>query len=70
MVDPLSCFSFQASAPRLVYQKPWYVKSLSDGAYKRSIATDWRELAAVAQWLIQWLMGWYVLGSRPGSGSI
>ena len=33
-----------ASAPRLVWQRPWYVLScLWDDAYKRTIAANWKE---------------------------
>ena len=41
MVDPLELFLVPASAPRLVYQRPWYVlSSLWDGAYKRTVAAN------------------------------
>ena len=36
---PIELFLVPASAPWLVYQKPWYVLScLLDGAYKRTLA--------------------------------
>ena len=41
---PIDLFLVPASAPRLVYQRPWYVLSrLWDGAYKRTLAADWKE---------------------------
>ena len=44
MVDPLSYFSFQQCAPRLVYQRPWYVLScLWDGPYKITLAVNRKE---------------------------
>ena len=34
-----------ASAPWLVYQRPWYVLScLWDGAYKRTLAVNWKDM--------------------------
>ena len=37
-------FLVPASAPRLVYQRPWYVLScLWDGAYKRTLAVNRKE---------------------------
>ena len=41
---PIELFLAPASAPRLVYQKPWYVLScLWDGAYKRTLAVNRKE---------------------------
>ena len=38
---PIELFLVPASAPRLVYQRPWYVIScLWDGAYKRTLAVN------------------------------
>ena len=38
---PIELFLIPASAPRLVYQRPWYVLScLWDGAYKRTLAAN------------------------------
>ena len=45
------CFLVPASAPRLVYQSSWYglsclwdvLSCLWDGAYKRTIAVNWKE---------------------------
>ena len=45
-IDPsrggtIELFLVPASAPRLVYQRPWYVLScLWDGAYKRTLAVN------------------------------
>ena len=42
--SPASTRRLPASAPRLVYQKPWYVLScLWDGAYKRTLAANWKD---------------------------
>ena len=39
--EPIEIFFVPASAPRLVYQKPWYIIScLWDGAYKRTLAVN------------------------------
>ena len=39
--EPIELFLVPASAPRLVYQMPWYVPScLWDGAYKRTLAVN------------------------------
>ena len=41
-----------ASAPRLVYQKPWYVLSgLWDAAYKRTLAANRKEQPMWRQWV-------------------
>ena len=41
---PIELFLVPASAPRLVYQRPWYVLScLWDGAYKRTLAVNRKE---------------------------
>ena len=41
---PIELFLVPASAPRLVYQMPWYVlSSLWDGAYKIIIAVNRKE---------------------------
>ena len=41
---PIELFLVPASAPRLVYQMPWYVLScLWDGAYKRTLAVNRKE---------------------------
>ena len=41
---PIELFLAPASAPRLVYQKPWYVLScLWGGAYKRTLAANRKE---------------------------
>ena len=41
---PIEQFLVPASAPRLVYQRPWYVLScLWDGAYKRTLAVNQKE---------------------------
>ena len=41
---PIELFLVPASAPRLVYQRPWYVLScLWDGAYKRTLAANRKE---------------------------
>ena len=41
---PIELFLIPASAPRLVSQRSWYVLScLWDGAYKRTIAVNWKE---------------------------
>ena len=41
---PIGLFLVPASAPRLVYQRPWYVPScLWDGAYKRTLAANRKE---------------------------
>ena len=41
---PIELFLVPASAPRLVYQRPWYVLScLWDDAYKRAIAANRKE---------------------------
>ena len=41
---PIELFLVPASAPRLVYQRPWYVLScLRDGAYKRTLAVNRKE---------------------------
>ena len=41
---PIELYLVPASAPRLVYQRPWYVLScLWDGAYKRTLAVNWKE---------------------------
>ena len=38
---PIELFLVQANAPRLVYQRPWYVLScLWDDAYKRTLAAN------------------------------
>ena len=38
---PIELFLVPASAPRMVYQRPWYVLScLWDGAYKRTLAAN------------------------------
>ena len=38
---PIGLFLVPVSAPRLVYQRPWYVLScLWDGAYKITLAVD------------------------------
>ena len=40
----IELFLVPASAPRLVYQRPWYVLScLWDSAYKRTLAANWKE---------------------------
>ena len=39
---PIELFLVQAGAPRLVYQRPWYVLSV-DGAYKRTVAVNRKE---------------------------
>ena len=42
--EPIELFLVPASAPRLVYQRPWYVLScLWDGAYKRTLAVNRKE---------------------------
>ena len=42
-------FLVPASAPRLVYQKPWYVLiCLWDGAYKRTLAANRTKVAHVS----------------------
>ena len=42
--EPTELFHVPASAPRLVYQRPWYVLScLWDGAYKRTLAVNRKE---------------------------
>ena len=44
MSDDPVVFLVPASAPRLVYQRPWYVLScLWDGAYKRTLAVNRKE---------------------------
>ena len=41
---PIELFLIPASAPRLVYQRLWYVIScLWDGAYKRTLAANQNE---------------------------
>ena len=41
---PIDLFLVPASAPRLVYQKVWYVLfCLWDGAYKRTLAVNRKE---------------------------
>ena len=41
---PIELFIVPASVPRLVYQRPWYVLScLWDGAYKITLAVNWKE---------------------------
>ena len=41
---PIELFLVPASAPRLVQQWLWYVLScLSDDAYKRTLAVNWKE---------------------------
>ena len=41
---PIELFLISASAPRLLLQKPWYVLSyLWDGAYKVTLAANWKE---------------------------
>ena len=41
---PIELFLVPASAPRLVYQRPWYVLScLRDDAYKRTLAANRKE---------------------------
>ena len=41
---PIELFLIPASAPRLMYQRPWYVLScLWDGAYIRTLAANQRE---------------------------
>ena len=41
---PIELFLIPATAPRLVYQRPWYVQScLCDGAYKRTHAANRKE---------------------------
>ena len=41
---PIELFLVPASAPRLVYQRLWYVLScLWDGAYKRTLAANLKE---------------------------
>ena len=41
---PIELFLVPDSAPRLVYQRPWYVLScLWDGAYKRTLAANRKE---------------------------
>ena len=41
---PIQLFLVSASAPRLVYQRPWYLLScLWDGAYKRTLAANRKE---------------------------
>ena len=42
---PIELFLIPASAPRLVYLRPWYVLScLWDDAYKRTLAANRKEL--------------------------
>ena len=42
--EPFELFLVPASALRLVYQRQWYVLScLWDGAYKRTLAVNWKE---------------------------
>ena len=41
---PIELFLVPAIAPRLVYQRPWYVLScMWDGAYKRTLAVNRNE---------------------------
>ena len=41
---PIELFLVPASAPRLVYERPWYVQScLWDGAYKITLAANRKE---------------------------
>ena len=41
---PIELCIIPAGAPRLVYQRPWYVLScLWDGAYKITLAVNWKE---------------------------
>ena len=41
---PIELFFVQASVPRQVYQRPWYVLScLWDDAYKRTLAANRKE---------------------------
>ena len=41
LCGPIELFLVPASAPRLVYQRLWYVLScLWDGAYKRTLAAN------------------------------
>ena len=41
---PMELFLVPASAPRLVYQMPWYMLScLWDGEYKRTLAANLKE---------------------------
>ena len=49
---PIELFLVPASAPRLVYQRPWYVLScLWDGAYKRTLTVNRKELPMLRQWV-------------------
>ena len=42
--EPIELFLVPARAPRLVYQRPWYVLScLWDCAYKRTLAVNRKE---------------------------
>ena len=46
---PIELFLVPGSAPRVVQERLWYVLScLWDGAYKRTIATNWERVALVA----------------------
>ena len=48
-IDPIDLFLVPASAPRLVYQMPWYVLScLWDGAYKRTLAANRQWVSSLA----------------------
>ena len=42
--EPVELFLVPASAPRMVYQRPWYVLfCLWDSAYKRTVAVNRKE---------------------------
>ena len=56
---PIELFLVPASAPRLVYQRPWYVLScLWDGAYKITLAANRRvDHVAATGFLSRYLNG-------------
>ena len=56
---PIELFLVPASAPELVKQRLWYVLScLWDGAYKRTLAVNQKELSMWQQWVSCILSEW------------
>ena len=57
--EPIELFLVPASAARLLKQRPWYVLScLWDGAYKRTLAANWKEYP---MWWQQWVSSLAIL---------
>ena len=60
---PIELFLVPASAPRLVYQRPWYVLScLWDDAYKRTLAFNRKRVAHV---VAAGFLSCYLCGTLP-----